>query len=77
MKDALGHGSNSTGAGGASSARTSRGLTSAARERVALRQRTDFQRYGGRKFGTLDAGRIEEISAHMTSTERATAKKKL
>lgn len=75
MKDAQGHGSNPRGAG--SFARASRGLTTAAQERVALRQRVDFQKFGGRKFGTLDAGRIEDIAAHMTGTHLATRDKSL
>ena len=42
MKDAKGHGSDA------------RGLTTAAQERVALRQRIDAQRFGIRKFGSLN-----------------------
>jgi hypothetical protein len=78
MKDAKGHGSNARGAAQkVGIARTARGLSLAAQERIHLRQMVDARRFGMRKFGTLDAGRIEDVSAHLAATHDATKNKSL
>src|SRR6266571_4260725 len=96
MKDRLGHGSD---ARGTSSDKFNRGTDrgrrgkplqnftrdSARAERVALRQRTDFNAYGGRRYGSLDMNRVAaaavyaqgrevmaNIPAHQVSTHLAT-----